>query len=193
MRNESMEFVAGALLITFLTANVARARPDLNHPLDTSSPIWATVMMVSNRLPIWPYANSRKPTGNNSLNTRCCSTVNSSPERVIDIAALDQSLIWKDPFRDLDRTVGTPRMFNWSVCSIPTNGSGLLTDSMNHWPLQHTQDPPRLKQVCSHGCVDDDGHGEETQNVNLVAGVTFVDRDATDPGGTSVISAACPT
>jgi hypothetical protein len=127
MRNESMTFVASALLITFLTANVARARPDLNHPLDTSSPIWTTVMMMSNRLPIWP------------------------------------------------------RMFSWSVCSIQPNGSEPLTDSMNHWPLQHTQDPPRLKQVCNHGCVDDDGDKEEMRHVNLAAGATFLDRAGTDP------------
>jgi hypothetical protein len=135
MRNESMDFVAIALLIPFLTANVARARSDL----------------------------------------KC----------IIEVAALDQSLIWKDPFRDLDRdrAIAAPRMFNWSVCSRPTNGSGLLTDFMNHSPLQHTQEPARLKQVCTHGCVHDDGDEEETQNANLVAGATFLDRGVTDPPG----------
>jgi hypothetical protein len=78
MRNESMDFVTGALLIIFLSASTARAHPDLKRPLSTA----ALDQFLIRKDPIRDLDSSRPILAPRMFNWSLCSIANNNSESI---------------------------------------------------------------------------------------------------------------
>jgi hypothetical protein len=72
------------------------------------------------------------------------------------------------------RSMGSPRMITWSVCSTTTGGSALSIYSWSENSARSLQGSAIREDVPSHQCADDDGDDEDKgPDENLIAGARF--------------------
>jgi hypothetical protein len=131
MRDEAIVLLAAASSIMFSVASVARAEPDLQQHLESTSPASDMVMTAQHHpAPHSKYLELLESAEKFTVTAQCCSSA-------------------------------SPRMIIWSVCGAPTSGSALSMYSGKQKPARSLQGSATLQDVPSHQCADEDEEGRD--------------------------------
>jgi hypothetical protein len=88
--------------------------------------------------------------------------------------ASGMTLLYRPALLGLGRSMGSPRMITWSVCSTTTSGSALSIYSRSEESAPSLQGSAIREDVPSRQCADDDGDDEDKgPDENLIAGARF--------------------
>jgi hypothetical protein len=130
MRDEAIVLLAAASSIMFSVASVARAEPDLQQHLESTSTVSDMFMTAQyHPAPQSQYLESLESAEKFTVTAQCCSSASA-------------------------------RMISWSVCGAPRSGSALSMYSRMQKPARSLQGSAILQDVPSHQCADEDEEGQ---------------------------------